>query len=152
MKAYERDSNYLRAHGSYMEDWCDAEGAIWRHVMPVSQTVAQSLLTTAFMAQELRDGHDTYISQLRQEREHDYMLWLRVGNKDIVVYHVDNGKVFALTNRDGRLYVITGDYRRIERYAATRQPFLDCERRLLQALAVAEYDMHDDELHLRCLF
>lgn len=150
MKALERDSNHLRPHGSYMEDWRDKDGMIWSTVMPVSKLVATAMLRIAFVHQELLQNDDIYLSDFRSSIEHDYLAWLQVGNKDIVIYHVVEDKVFALTNRDGRLYVISGDVQRIQHYAGTRH-ISDSERRAFLALGTLTYDADDSNLYLRCL-
>lgn len=150
MKAIERDSNYLRAHGSYMEDYRDDKGNIWRVIMPVSECVAKNMLITALMAEEMSAGRETYVSTLLKSEEDYYLLWLRVGNKDLVITHVDDiGTVYGLTNRDGRMYVITGEMGRLLNYAERQGQFGE---RLKYALNTLQYDIHDKELHLRCLF
>lgn len=147
MKALERDSNCLRPHGAYIEDWRDSQGSIWQYVMPVSMTVSRALLSSAFMVQE----KEKYITDFRN-RENDYLSWLQVSNKDFVIYHIVDDKVFAITNRDGKLYVISGNLRRVEMYAGKKSPIFDTERRLFIAINKFQYDMDDPYLHLRCIY
>ena len=95
-------------------------------------------------------GRETYVTTLLKSEEDYYLLWLRVGNKDVVITHVDDiGTVYGLTNRDGRMYVITGEMGRLLNYAERQGQFGE---RLKYALNTLQYDIHDKELHLRCLF
>lgn len=150
MKAIERAGNYLYAHGSYMEDYRDNMGNIWSAVMPVSEDIAKNMLITALMAEEMKKGKETYASVLLRSGEEDYLSWLYVNNKDIVITHVDDiGTVRGITNRDGRMYVIQGELGRLINYTDRQGQFGE---RMKYALSALQYDIHEKELHFRCLF
>ncbi len=149
MKAIERNSNYLRPHGSYMEDWTDDGGMIWKHVMSIPSCVARMFLSCALVWQEREAGE--YLSDIKSADE-DFLTWLNVGNKDIVVYQVSYDSVHAITCRDGRMCLITADIERVEKYAKRSDWHLNphaSEARLLVALETLQYESTDTEL-LRC--
>jgi len=100
----QQDGNYLHSHSSYMEDWKDANGPIWKPLMKVTQEVATAMLKQAFVLQNEGSEPTNY----------------SIGNKGIIVCQVDMAGVFALTNRDGNLYLIVGEFKRIEDYILRR--------------------------------
>ncbi len=138
MKAIERDSNYVHSHGAYLEDWrTPSSNPIWTILAPLPPDAVHTLLATAFVAQE---GDPRVSLRDLLPMNGDYGHWLRVGNKDIVVYYVDYNKVYAITNRDGHYYLISAKLQEVEAYI--KGHYSDMYPRMKEALQNLWYDLN----------
>ncbi len=139
MKAIERESNYVHPHGAYVENWFTPSSArIWSYLAPLPQEAVHTLLATAFVAQE-GDPHANLRGLLP---DGDYGHWLRVGNKNFVIYYVDYNKVYAITNRDGRYFLICAKLQEVEAYIKSSRDYYSSYPRMKKALQNLWYDLN----------
>jgi hypothetical protein len=135
MKALERNSNYLRSHGSYIDDWRVRESkdslatiAVLSRVMLLTEEVARHMIAEAIARVDIEaygalfgldspryDAHDR--AHLAQS---EVKSWMMPGNKDFVIFRVTNSPTaplaFGIYQHDYRTYLIEGKVELIRRF------------------------------------